>query len=572
MFAPKRSLRKMKKAPGQARPVSASYSTAIAALLGCALLGSALVGCGDDNPPSAAWDESWTVSAPLVVNGDMFFVNETMEQVVRLRPTRNGEDIGLEVERARTGADPGVRSLSADESQLFVINEERGKQGATLSVFDLAQDKLEAKTVGLDSAYDRMSVDPAGEFLLLSFTGASGDFIARNLNELGIVDLRDGISGEERATFETLSKRARGIEFAPPFELDGQAQRLAVALSPSAVTIVDLLAEDAPNRLREVPLTISEADQVKTPVQAIFDVTSENSPEDDGMPKSVSLYLLTDHGNDITRVTIQPSIRPESGRKFDLSVNQLAGGSNPVRMELLDLGEQGNRLIVVDGYSPRFTMIDVQTGESSTFDLPMTRAATELIVYKVLDESGAEAVSRTRILAWSRESNLAAVIRPESIAIGDETPTLGRSVEALRLQATPSSVELDEASGATRAIVRYGGLGSGFTVLDLDANRAVPIQGASLGSIYFGESYAYGTFRGRPYMGVFDLSTGHPSTFELPYEGSNIYLDADDELIVVQHTDPSGTFTLLNALTPTKEHAKVYNNVFFKDLFSQELP
>jgi|GEM_PF-2780660 len=567
MFAPMRARTIIRKSPR-----IGSTNRALVALLGCALLGSTLVGCIEEREPSANWDSAWRVSEPIVVNGDMLFVNQTMEQVVRLRPTRSGEEIHLKVERARTGADPGARALSADESQLFVINEQHGDQGATLSVFDVNADKLEAKSVGLDSAYDRMSVDPAGEFLLLSFTGASGDFIARNLNELGIVDLRDGISGEEKASFETLSKRAHGIEFAPPFDFGGQAQRLAVALSPSAVTLVDLLATDSANRLREVPLTISQADQLKTPVQAIFDVTSENFAEDSGLGQSVSLYLLTDRGDDITRVTIQPSIRPEAARKFDISVNQLAGGFNPVRMALLDLGEMGTRLIAVDGTQPRFTMIDVQTGESSTFALPMTRPATELIVYQVLDETGAQPVAQTRVLAWSHGTELAAVIRPESIAIGDETPTLGRSVEALRLQAPPRSIEIDEASGGTRAIVRYDGLGAGFTVLDLDANRAVPIQGASLGAIYFGQNYAYGIFRGRAYMGIFDLSTGHPSTYELPYEGKHIYLDAADDLIVVQHADRSGTFTLLNAQTPTPKHAKVYNNVFLQDLFEQELP
>lgn len=567
MFAPMRARTIIRKSPG-----IGSTSRALVALLGCALLGSTLVGCIEEREPSANWDSAWRVSEPIVVNGDMLFVNQTLEQVIRLRPSRSGEAIDLKVERAKTGADPGVHALSADASHLFVINEQHGEQGATLSAFDLNADTLEAKTVALDSAYDRVSVDPAGEFLLLSFTGASGDFIARNLNELGIVDLRGGISGAEKASFETLSKRAHGIEFAPPFRFGDQAQRLAVALSPSAVTLVDLLAADPVDRLREVPLTISQADQLKTPVQAIFDVTSENAAEDSGLGQSVSLYLLTDRGDDITRVTIQPSARPESARKFDISVNQLAGGSNPARMALLDLAEVGTRVITVDKMQPRFTMIDVHTGESSTFALPMTRPATELIVYQVLDETGAQPVAQTRVLAWSRETELAAVIRPESIAIGDETPTLGRSVEALRLQAPPRSVEIDESSGGARAIVRYDGLGAGFTVLDLDANRAVPIQGASLGAIYFGQSLAYGTFRGRPYMGIFDLSTGHPSTYELPYEGKHIYVDDADELIVVQHLDASGTFTLLNAETPTPQHAKVFNDVFFQDLFQQELP
>lgn len=537
----------------------------ITALLIAAAL---LAACGDDHDHSSAWDEPMQAGQPLRSGGDLLFVHDSFEQVYRLRPTRDGEQIDLQIDHAATGADPGARALSADQSQLFVVNEEHAKQGATLSVFDVAGDELGAKTVGLDSAYDRLSVDPEGEFLLLSFTGDSGDYIARNLNELGVVDLRDGVGADETASFETLSSRPRDIIFAPKFELDGSEQRLAASLSPSEVTIIDLLADDADNRLREVPLTISQADQVRTPTQAVFDVTP-----DPAMPNTVSLYLLTDTGQDITHVAIQPSIRQGSAKKFDISVNQLAAGQNPRRMKLLELGdpssgEQRSRLIAIDANQPKFTMIDVQSGESSTFDLPMTAPAEDLAVY----QTSVDGEPETRVLAWSTRSPLVSIIRPESIAISDDAPTLGRSVEAVRLKAAPSSVQLDTAGGLERAIVHHAGLGAGFTVLDLHTNRAVPIQGASLGDIYFGQTYAYGVFRGEAYFGLFDLETGHPTAFELPREGEHIWLDDADELLVVQHDDPTGGFTLLNAVDPSPNNAKVFNDVFLQNLFDKELP
>ncbi|QDG51967.1 hypothetical protein FIV42_14835 [Persicimonas caeni] len=527
-------------------------------LLSAALLGA----CGDDDH-SEEWDNSLRVGQPLRANGDLLFVNENLQQVVRLQPKRSGEEIDLEIDRASTGADPGARALSADESQLFVVNEELDEQGASLSVYDLSGESLSAQTVGLDSAYDRLSVDPEGEFLLLSFTGGGGNFVARNLNELGIVDLRDGIADDEEASFQTLSNRPRDIIFAPKFTLDGSEQRLAASLAESEVTIIDLLAEDEANRLREVPLTISQADQVRTPTQAIFDVTPEES-----MPNTVSLYLLTDTGQDITHVAIQPSIRQDANRKFDISVNQLAAGNNPARMKLLELDEQGSRIIAIDQNRPEFTMIDVQSGESSTFDLPMTAPAEDLLVY----QTSVDGEPETRVLAWSSRSPLVSVIRPESIAISDDTPTLGRSVEAIRLKAAPSRVQLDEETNGERAIVHHAGLGAGFTVLNLRTNRAVPIQGASLGDIYFGQVYAYGVFRGEPYFGLFDLETGHPTAFELPKEGERIYLDGEDELLVVQHADRTGSFTLLNATNPIPENAKVFNDIFLENLFGQELP
>lgn len=526
-------------------------------------LATALLGaCGDDDH-SEEWDNSLRVGQPLRADGDLLFVNENFEQVFRLRPERSGDEISLEVDREPTGADPGARALSADASQLYVVNQELDEQGASLSVYDLSGESLSAQTVGLDSAYDRLSIDPEGEFLLLSFTGSGGDFVARNLNELGVVDLRDGIADDEEASFQTLSNRPREIIFAPKFTLDGSEQRLAASLAQSEVTIIDLLADDEANRLREVPLTISQADQVRTPTQAIFDVTPEES-----MPNTVSLYLLTDTGQDITHVAIQPSIRHDASRKFDISVNQLAAGNNPVRMKLLELEEQGSRIIAIDGSRPEFTMIDVQSGESSTFDLPMTAPAEDLLVY----QTSADDKPETRVLAWSSRSALVTVIRPESIAISDDTPTLGRSVEAIRLKAAPSRIQRDEETNAERAIVHHAGLGAGFTVLNLRTNRAVPIQGASLGDIYFGQAYAYGVFRGEPNVGLFDLETGHPSVFDLPKEGERIYLDGEDELLVVQHADTTGSFTLLNATNPVAENAKVFNDVFLENLFGQELP
>lgn len=542
------------------------------ALLVGALMGMGAAGCVEDHEPSAAWEKPLKLSAGVEVGGDMLFINHTFEQLIRLRPQRSGESIRLKVDRARTGEDPGEFALSADKKKLFLVNETHAAQGASLGVYDLAGDKLGVQTVALDSAYDRLSVDPAGEFLLLSFTGESGSFVARNLNELGVVDLRQPVADGARARFETLSSRARGIEFAPPFVLGGQPQRLAVALSPSEITLIDLLAADAQNRLREVPLTISQADQVRTPVQAIFDVTTDRDDSDPDLLTSARLYLLTDVGSDIVQVTIQPSLFPDSGRKFDISVNQLAAGNKPVKMRLLDLGASGTRLIAIDGTKAKFTLIDVHTGESATFDLPMSAPATDLLVYEVVDERAEPAVRETRVLAWSTRSNLAAVIRPEGIAMGDQVTTPGRSVQAIRLQGTPVSVEFDRDAARPRAIARYAGSNGGFSVLNLDLNRAVPIQGASLEDVYFGPQNAYGVFRGQPYFGVFDLESGHPSTFDLPAEGKRIYVNETEELVVVQHQSSTGRFTVLDARRPSPENARVYNHVFLEDLFSQDLP
>ncbi|MGM0558955.1 MAG: hypothetical protein ACQEVA_21400, partial [Myxococcota bacterium] len=471
-------------------------NTTMLAALTLALL---MTACGPE--ASDGWEESFAVAGPLESEAGLVYVNDTLGQVNVLQPREEGDEIRLGLRRAAIGESPGARALTADGDGVYLVDDETD----TLQVLDLSGDQIQRTDVGLDSAYNRLSVDPEGDFLLMSFTGAGGEFVARNLNELGIVDLRDGLADGEEANFVTLSSRPEDIVFAPAFELDGQRQRLAASLSASEITIIDLLAESPEDQLREVPLTISQADQVRRPTQAIFDVT----PSEEA-PNTVSLYLLTDTGSDVTQVAIQPSINEDSPRKFDLSVNQLAAGQQPGRMALLEL-PQGDRLLTISETQTEFSIVDIESGESSTFDLPMTSPATQLLTYRTAVDGEPE----TRVLAYSPRSPLVSVIRPESIAVGSDTPTVGRSVVAVRLKAAPSRIEMDPTADTERAIAYHGGLSSGFTVLNLRTNRAVPIQGAALGDVTFSGPFAYGVFRGTADFGIFDLSTGHPTDYPL---------------------------------------------------------
>lgn len=528
--------------------------TTILAALSAALL---MAACGPD--ASDRWDEPLTITGPLESQAGLVYVNETLGQVNLLQPRTDGGELRLDLERADIGNSPGASALTSDGNGMYLVDEE----SETLQVLEFGGATIQRKDVELDSAYNRLSVDPEGQFLLMSFAGSGGDFVARNVNELGVVDLRDGLADGEEADFVTLSSRPEEIVFAPAFELDGQQQRLAASLSPSEVTIIDLLAESPEDKLREVPLTISQADRVRRPTQAIFDVT----PSEEA-PNTVSLYLLTDTGSDVTQIAIQPSINDDSPRKFDLSVNQLAAGQNPGRMSLLEL-PAGDRLLTIDKLRPEFSVVDIESGESSTFDLPMTSPATQLLTYRTAVDGEPE----TRVLAYSPRSPLVSVIRPESIAVGSDTPTVGRSVVAVRLKAAPSRVEMDTTADTERAIAYHGGLSSGFTVLNLRTNRAVPIQGAALGDVTFSGPFAYGVFRGTPNFGIFDLRTGHPTDYPLPLAGERIFVLEEQELILIEHNRREGAFTLFRGGgEPSMDEARVFENIFLRDLLEQELP
>ncbi len=531
-------------------------------LLGVLGAATALVvlGAGCESTISDTWSAPFQISAPVAGPDELAYLNRGFEQIHVVSAKLDDGQAALVTARLETGLEPGKIARSADGKTLFVVNE----GDKTLRVYDRSKvDSTSYKDVVLGSPYDRISVDPEGEFLLMSFTGAnSQNVIAQNLNEIAIVDLRTGVP--EVAEFTTLFNRPQDIVFAPGFTLAGKPERLAASLSPSEITLIDLLADNELDRLRSVPLTISQADAVRNPKQVVFDTSVNPSA-----PDTISLYVLTDHGQDITQILVQPSLRADAGRKFDVSINQLAAGPQPVKMAVLELPEVGTRLLVLNGGTqPRFTMIDVASGESATFDLPITAAATDLLVFKTL-AAGAER-AETRVLAYSTRSPLAAVIRPESITVSGDAPTAGRTVEAIRLRQAPERIVMaDEATG-DRAIAFHKSNQDGFSVINLRTNRAIPIQGFSLSDLTFAGSLGYGVFSGSPHLVVFDLETGHPMVFDLPAAGQRIFVQ--DNALLVQHSGNTGRFTVLDAANPVVKTARAYENVFLEGLFEQELP
>lgn len=526
-----------------------------------AVLGLSMTAC-----PDYALEDTW--NAPLVVDGplrmgdDLIYINRTVGELVRLQATRDGDVPSLKIDRAPLGDRPGVAARSADGQQLYVINV--GER--TLSIVDV-DDALTTKKIELSSAYNRIDVDPAGEFLLLSFTDATIDDprqqIARNRNEVGIVDLR---AQTPQAVFVTLASRAEQFVFAPPFELGGQPQRFVAALANSEVTLLDLLADNADDRLREVPLTLTEAEAVRRPLQAIFDTTpSEEQPD------TALLYVLTEGAADITQVSIQPALDPEARLKLELSVNQLAAGNAPGQMALLAL-PQGERLIALDRTGPRFTLVDTRSGEGATFDLPMALPGTTLTPYVATRRDGGVGEPEVRVLVTNPSSALVSIVRPETIAIAGDQPSLGRGVEVIRLEALPQRVQLNEEGGLERAIVFHPGIQGGFSVLNLRENRDIPIQGHSLRELQFSGDVGIGLFNGASYLGVFELDTGHPNVFDLPLPGQHVAVDEGDSLIVVQHESVRGRFTVLDANDLTPDAARVFRDVFIDGLFDKELP
>ena len=519
----------------------------------------AMVACVEE--PNPGWDRPIAHDGPVSMEHGLVYLDRNVGEVIVLRTEPGAQ---LLVERAATGDEPSYMEVSQDRRQLYVVS----RRDQTLDVFDILEDSVERSTVELGSYYDQLTVDPHGEFVLLSNSGQDSEAVIQNVNEVGIVDLRGGVP--EELAVVTLPTRANNLHLLAPFEfssgpLEGETQRLAVALSTNNITLLDLNAEERRNQVRRAPLSSSAADDLE-PVRVVFDGPT------DSRPNRASLFVLDNRGDDVTQVVIQPSLNQEN-RKLDLSLNQLAAGRSPQLVEILELrsgtDQTVNRLLALDGDRPEFTLVDVDSGEAVTFDLPMSQAATGMEVYRV--PVPGQGRTELRVLVYARGSSLVAVIRPEEIAVGSDTPTLGQAVTERRLSASVHEVILDGGTDQNRAVILHSGGNDGLSVFNLESSESWWLSGFNPSQVIFDGSFGYGIFDNTSHMVRVNLESGQARAFELPDRAQEIFLSPDNESVLIRHQGRSGRFTLLERANLEPESARLYEHVFLSGALNWEV-
>ena len=87
---------------------------------------------------------------------------------------------------------------------------------------------------------------------------------------------------------------------------------------------------------------------------------------------------------------------------------------------------------------------------------------------------------------------------------------------------------------------------TGRRIRQVDRERR--IDGAQLVDLRFDVTVAFGVFSNLPNLGVFDLQTGGVEVFELPKPANRVYLDEEEALLLVEHPDQRGYFTVMEGL------------------------
>ena len=538
------------------------YSPPTLALAALAVLTLGLAACEEE--PHPGWSQPLTPEGPYEMEDAVVYLDRGFNDLLVLRSDIDDGDPDVAVERIDIGAESGEPSISADGERLYLVDRGELPGDESLNIYDVDDTSVEHSRLEISGHfYDQITVDPEGDFLLLSYTGQQ-EAVAQPLNELGIIDFRSGEPQFRTATLGGI--RVQDPEFLPSFELDDdQQERLAMVTATNWLALVDLNAEEGQVPDRRIPLTTSESDEIE-PQQVVFQ-PPQHGDEDGGRTSNASLFIIDDRGDDITQVIIEPSLSDE-GHRFDPWINQLAAGNRPQALEVIELEGAGQRLVVLDGQTGQFTLVDVASGESATFSLSMSQSPTGMIAYDRIDEEG----TKPRILVYSTTSPVVEIIRPEVISIGGDSPSLGESIRQIRLEATPSEIMVDD--DTNRAIVMHSGGNDGFSLINLDQKRDFAWLGTNFSEVVFDDrtGTAFGLFRGSSHIAQLDPLAETTRTFSIPDTPERLYVAPGGETVLVQHPGESGRFTAIPQTAFDEPQGGLFDDaLLFEQVFLHDL-
>ncbi|PTL80895.1 hypothetical protein DAT35_26550 [Vitiosangium sp. GDMCC 1.1324] len=440
---------------------------------------------------------------PLLTTGDALV--SVVPQTQRVVTVRKGEKLrGLPISE---GARKAVRLQG--EQVAVLAGDQRHPVLQIVSV-----DSGDVRTLELPGAYDTLAFSADSRFGVLTYStaGLGPDVVARNLNEVAVVDVE--ARKVTRLALGTESLAPRSVVFAAPHE---DRQYVAITLDRGVVVLDAKAPQKAPRR---IPTRLSETQPEVAVQEALFSRTGD------------VLFLRLSGMDDVFAVELG-----QEGGELTASVNFLAGGTGLSDLELPPEQAPTSERSVLAVYSgsQEARVLDargLQDGAQLPLGAPLTSA---------------HVLSDGRVLLY--DGKLRTVVAWDVVTGKNGTVLLSAGFDAVRFS---------DALGA--AVFRHPNLGSGgaalsvVTVREEDTRLRVRISpipvsrkveadvmDAARGRLYFAP-------QGQPVIARLDVETLaiEQVTLDAPITALH-YLPASG-MLAAQHSEPFlGDVTLIPA-------------------------
>ena len=427
---------------------------------------------------------------------------------------------------------------------------EQDAEPAALAV--LASDgKVRSYPLGT-SPFDSLSQSEDGRYAFL-FKKDPGMRLLDNPNEIAIVDLELAPDADGAITLRTLRSfgdSPLSVVFSPQMRIVGEDRRLAVVLSQTNVTLIDL---DHLDRAETTVQLSSPGGGAVSPAQVLFN------------PDAPEIYVRGAGSDDVFVFNLAErppgDERDESAdphNDFRPFIDQLGVGGRPSDMALYSGGDDGARLLVLaDGQ--RAAVVSAGTSEVTSVELP--QSASRTLLFNGISPRDGELAERA--LLYSDGGDAVMFLDLEDLeARGNrnlEVLPIGRPITKL--------VPMPEEQ---RVLILHGS--EGVSLLDLEGRTISPItSNAVLTDALFdaARGQLWVAPQNQRFVGLLDLATGDTPEILLDAEVDKFVPMFDAGHVVVLHAGNIGYLTVLDADRPTREYARSLRGFLVADLLDR---
>ena len=427
-----------------------------------------------------------------------------------------------------------------------------------LVLFDPGTGAQQVLPVG--ASYDRVDLDPAGDFLVLSFGEREASHQEEDIffsrNRVAIVDLR-----AQPATVRPLTlqgPRPQAFRFLPALELPGRDPLALMAVfGDTTVTFVVLDDIDEDDRQRVVRLA-DPRDGVSLRVQSI---TAPASGRDGLNPP---FYVSAAQVPLLYEISLLPG-GPGTGRAWQPSINLLSLDDVPAQVHPFEW-EGRAKLLVTGQRQRRVSVVDVPTSTLMSFpvDVPWTHAV-------LWDEVRQGSVRPTAVLYAPGRREVAFLDL-------DRAEAQGANALFLRQTSNPvQSMSLAQEGGGL-LVATYGsatGDTSGLGVFRLPSRAEFSLEArqALVPRLITPERFfaagAAARPNERPRLAWVIWSTEETGQTELPAAARRILALPGQDRLVVQHDADYGHVTFYNLSAPQTGPLVEWRGVFLEGLYNK---
>ena len=511
-----------------------------------------LLACGSQD---GALDHPLDLMAPFALKSTLVMIDRTAPQAFLLDTGEDPLPTQPIVTSLPHGPQLAMRRNEHDEALVLCVGrraDDRHDEEAASLVALKPNGTLRSYVLG--NPFDRLEQSPDGHYAFL-FKSKEGtaERLLDNPNEVAVIDLDKQAKDESAVSLRTLRSfgdSPDSVVFSPTMMIAGEARQLAVVLSGTNVTLLDL--DHLDHRETTVQLA-GDGDASVTPNQIVFNPAAPELYVRGSASPDVFVFNLSARAGDATTED------GEVHNDFRPFIDQLGVGGNPTDMALYDEDSGGKLLVLSDGRSA--SVVEASTSQVATVALPSD--ARQVLLFNAASPRDDEVAPRA--LLYTPGQNVLTFLDLEDLQDAGS-----RAVDTLELQHPVKSIVpmLEQ----NRVLVLHDG--QSVSVVDLAGRTAPPITSTvTLAGALFDSDHRrlWVGPAGQPFVAWFELDSGDTREVLLDHPIDQLVPLFDSGRLAIVHNDPLGLVTVLDVDgdKPTRDNARSTRGFFAAGLLDR---